>query len=143
MQNAYVLISPCKDEAEYLERNLKSIEAQTVKPAQWVIVDDGSSDDGMEIVARYQERMPFIKVIRRDSGARAVGGGVVRAFEDGLAAVDVDYDFLCKFDVDLDMPPLVQAEAIGFARRGNVVWIGTEKLPAPLVRLDPPSQPTR
>lgn len=105
MQNAYVLISPCKDEAEYLERNLKSIESQTVKPAQWVIVDDGSSDDGMAIVARYQDRMPFIKVIRRDSGARAVGGGVVRAFEEGLAAVDVDYDFLCKFDVDLDMPP--------------------------------------
>jgi hypothetical protein len=38
----------------------------------------------------------------------------------------------------LDMPPLVQAEAIGFARTGGTVWISTEKLPAPIVRFDPP-----
>lgn len=105
MQTAYVLISPCKDEAQYIERTLASIDRQTIKPAQWVIVDDGSVDDSMAIVARWRERMPFIKVVRRDSEARQVGAGVVRAFYDGLAAVDVPYDFLCKFDVDLDMPP--------------------------------------
>ena len=71
MQTAYVLVSPCKDEARYIERTLKSIERQTVKPVQWVIVDDGSTDDGMAIVERYRERMPFIKVIHRSSGARA------------------------------------------------------------------------
>lgn len=105
MQTAYVLVSPCKDEAQYIERTLRSIEAQTVKPVQWIIVDDGSTDEGMAIVARYQESMPFIRVVHRDPGARQVGGGVVRAFNDGLAAVDVDYDFICKFDVDLELPP--------------------------------------
>ena len=75
MQTAYVLVSPCKDEARYIEKTLKSIERQTIKPAQWVIVDDGSTDDGMAIVERYRERMPFIKVVHRDSGARAVGPG--------------------------------------------------------------------
>ena len=105
MQTSYVLISPCKDEAAYIERTLRSVENQTIRPAQWVIVDDGSVDDSMAIVARYQERMPFIKVVRRDTGARQVGGGVVRAFYEGLEAVDVDFDFLCKFDVDLELPP--------------------------------------
>lgn len=103
---AYVLISPCKDEGRYIEKTLKSVLAQTVKPAQWVIVDDGSTDDGMAIVARYRDEMPFIKVVTRPHGARRVGGGVIAAFNDGRAAVDVeDYDFLCKFDVDLDLPP--------------------------------------
>jgi hypothetical protein len=37
----------------------------------------------------------------------------------------------------LRMPPLVQAEAIAFEPDGRVIWIGTEKLPAPLVRLEP------
>ncbi|MCE3001164.1 MAG: hypothetical protein LW860_00495 [Xanthomonadaceae bacterium] len=37
----------------------------------------------------------------------------------------------------LRMPPLVQAEAIAFDRDGERIWIGTEKLPAPLVRFDP------
>ena len=104
-QKKYILISPCKDEGQYIERTLKSILNQTVKPVQWIIVDDGSTDDGMDIVARYQEDMPFIKVVQRPKGERRVGGGVIAAFNDGLAAVDVeDYEFLCKFDVDLELP---------------------------------------
>jgi len=102
----YVLISPCKDEGQYIEATLKSILNQTVKPVQWIIVDDGSTDNGMELVAKYQEQMPFIKVVTRPQGARRVGGGVIMAFNDGLAAVDApEYDFICKFDVDLDLPP--------------------------------------
>ena len=104
MQTAYVLVSPCKDEAKYIEKTLRSIARQTVKPVQWVIVDDGSRDDSMAIVAQYQSEMPFIKVVHRDTGARSVGPGVIQAFNAGLAAVDVPHDFLCKFDVDLELP---------------------------------------
>ena len=104
MQTAYVLVSPCKDEARYIEKTLRSVARQTVKPVQWVIVDDGSRDDSMAIVAQYQSEMPFIKVIHRDTGARAVGPGVIQAFNAGLAAVDVPHDFICKFDVDLELP---------------------------------------
>ena len=105
MKTAYVLVSPCKDEAGYIERTLGAIAQQTIKPVQWVIVDDGSTDGGMAIVERYRQRMPFIKVVHRSSGARAVGPGVIRAFNEGLQQVDADHDFLCKFDVDLDLPP--------------------------------------
>jgi poly-beta-1,6-N-acetyl-D-glucosamine synthase len=105
MQTAYVLVSPCKDEARYIERTLLSVLGQTIRPAQWIIVDDGSTDDGMAIVARYLDRLPMIKVVRRDGGARQVGPGVIRAFNEGLRHIDVDYDFICKFDVDLEMPP--------------------------------------
>jgi len=104
MQTAYVLVSPCKDEAKYIEKTLRAIARQTVKPVQWVIVDDGSRDDSMAIVAQYQTGMPFIKVVHRDTGARQVGPGVIQAFNAGLAAVDVPHDFICKFDVDLELP---------------------------------------
>jgi hypothetical protein len=105
MQNAYVLVSPCKDEAKYIEKTLRSVAQQTVKPVQWVIVNDGSRDDSMAIVAQYQSAMPFIKVVHRDTGDRQVGPGVIQAFNAGLAEVDVPYDFVCKFDVDLELPP--------------------------------------
>jgi poly-beta-1,6-N-acetyl-D-glucosamine synthase len=105
MQTAYVLVSPCKDEAKFIEKTLRSIARQTVRPVQWVIVDDGSRDDSMALVAQYQSAMPFIKVVHRDSGARAVGAGVIQAFNAGLAAVDAPHDFVCKFDVDLELPP--------------------------------------
>jgi glycosyltransferase involved in cell wall biosynthesis len=104
MKTAYVLVSPCKDEGRYIESTLRSIARQTVPPAQWIIVDDGSTDDGMAIVARWREAMPFIKVVTRGASARQVGPGVIRAFNAGLAAVDVDYDFVCKLDVDLELP---------------------------------------
>jgi hypothetical protein len=35
------------------------------------------------------------------------------------------------------MPPLVQAEAIAFDREGRDIFVGTEKLPAPLIRIAP------
>jgi hypothetical protein len=37
----------------------------------------------------------------------------------------------------LHMPPLVQAEAIAFDREGRDIFVGTEKLPAPLIRIAP------
>ena len=104
MKDRYVLVSPCKDEADYIEATLKSIEAQTIQPVQWVIVDDGSTDNSVELIKDYQKRMPFIKIVHRQSGERKVGAGVILAFNEGYAAIDVEYDFVCKFDVDLDLP---------------------------------------
>ena len=34
-----------------------------------------------------------------------LGSGVIAAFDDGLAAADIDYDFVAKMDVDLEFPP--------------------------------------
>lgn len=103
----YCLITPCRNEAKYIERTLETTTAQTVPPSRWVIVDDGSTDDTPQIIAHYAARHDYIKVItRKDRGRRAVGPGVIEAFYDGLASVDLDdYRYVCKFDGDLEMPP--------------------------------------
>jgi poly-beta-1,6-N-acetyl-D-glucosamine synthase len=107
MMNRYVLISPCRDEAEYLPVTIRCVASQTAPPARWVIVDDGSTDATPEILADAAARHPFIEVVRReDRGRRSVGPGVIDAFYAGLKRVDLDgYDFLCKLDVDLKFPP--------------------------------------
>lgn len=103
----YCLITPCRNEAQYIRTTLETTCAQTVPPALWVIVDDGSTDDTPQILAEYAARHPYIRVVtRRDRGKRAVGPGVIEAFYDGLSHVDLEsVDYVCKFDGDLEMPP--------------------------------------
>src|ERR1700724_829643 len=102
----YLLISPCRDEAQYLRRTLDSVAAQSVPPALWIVVDDGSTDDTPAILQEYARRLPYLRVVRRtDRGRRQVGPGVIEAFYAGLDTVHLeDFDYLCKLDMDLDLP---------------------------------------
>jgi glycosyltransferase involved in cell wall biosynthesis len=102
----YVLITPCRNEARFAHRCIRSVIAQTVRPKLWLIVDDGSSDTTAEIIENYAEDFPWIRLVRRpDRGRRSVGPGVIEAFYYGLDFVDLErFDYLCKFDLDLDIP---------------------------------------
>jgi poly-beta-1,6-N-acetyl-D-glucosamine synthase len=103
----YVLVSPCRNEANYMRRTLDSVAAQTLTPTRWVVVDDGSSDATPEILREYAAKLPYLTVVRRaDRGRRSVGPGVIEAFYAGLDAVDLDeFDYVCKLDLDLVLPP--------------------------------------
>src|SRR3954471_362976 len=102
----YLLISPCRDEAEHLRRTLDSVAAQSVPPALWIVVDDGSTDETPTILQEYADRLPCLRVVRRtDRGHRKVGPGVIEAFYAGLENLRLeDFDYLCKLDMDLDLP---------------------------------------
>lgn len=101
-----VVVSPCRDEEATLERTITCMRAQTCSPALWVIVDDGSTDRTPEILSKAKAEIPWLRVVRRaDRGRRELGSGVIEAFDEGLSAVDVDYDFVAKMDVDLEFSP--------------------------------------
>ncbi len=104
---AYVLISPCRNEADYMRATLDSVVAQTIRPGLWVIVDDGSTDATPEILAQYAAQHDWIRVVQKsDRGRRSVGTGVIEAFYAGLDTVDLAaFNYLCKLDLDLDLPP--------------------------------------
>ncbi|MDZ7842666.1 MAG: glycosyltransferase family A protein [Gammaproteobacteria bacterium] len=79
----YLLVTPCRDEQDYLPITIESVAKQSVLPARWVIVDDGSTDRTPAILKEASERYPFIQVVHRAHGReRAVGRGVVHAFND-------------------------------------------------------------
>jgi glycosyltransferase involved in cell wall biosynthesis len=89
-----------------MRRTLESVMAQSVAPALWVVVDDGSTDDTPAILESYRSRMSYLRVVRRaNRGSRSVGPGVIEAFYAGLETVALgDFDYLCKLDLDLDLP---------------------------------------
>ncbi|MEL6552446.1 MAG: glycosyltransferase family A protein [Cyanobacteria bacterium J06621_11] len=107
MSRRYVLISPCRDEVDYIQTTIDSVVNQSLLPTKWVIVDDGSTDGTQDIVAAAAAAYDFIEVVgRRDRGQRSVGPGVIEAFYAGYDAINPDeYDYICKLDVDLDLPP--------------------------------------
>ena len=106
MGRRYCLITPCRDEAEYARVTLDAVTRQTIPPALWVIVDDGSKDATPRIIEEYAARFPYIRLVRRaDRGQRVLGAGVIEAFYDGYNTINLDeFDYICKFDLDLDIP---------------------------------------
>lgn len=85
MDSRYCLISPVRGEARFVQRTLDSVAAQSVRPAFWIIVDDGSKDAPPQILAESDARFSFIRRIRRDdSSGRKLGGGVIDALYTGV-----------------------------------------------------------
>jgi len=107
MKRRYLLISPCRNEARYMRQSLDTVIGQSVRPAKWVIVDDGSTDDTAHILSEYARLHRWITVVtRKDRGRRSVGPGVIEAFYAGYDTINPDdYDYICKLDLDLRLPP--------------------------------------
>lgn len=103
----YVIISPCRNEAEFMHCTLDSVISQTIPPDLWVIVDDGSTDQTPQILAEYAEKHSFIKIVPcSNRGYRSVGPGVIEAFYAGYQTVQAeDFNYICKLDLDLIVPP--------------------------------------
>lgn len=99
----YVIITPARDEEAHLERTILSVVAQTMRPVQWVIVNDGSRDGTASVIDRYAALYPWITARHRSNrGYREAGGGVVDTFYDGYAQIESsEWDFLVKLDADL------------------------------------------
>ena len=98
-----IIITPVRDEEEYIKLTIESVLAQTLLPFKWVIVDDGSTDNTGKIIQSYLDMVPFLEYVRVDDrGYRKPGQGVVQAFYAGSKKIEhLDYDVIAKMDGDL------------------------------------------
>lgn len=97
----YVLITPARNEAEYIELALKSVVEQTVRPMKWVIVSDGSTDGTDEIVNKYAAVHDWIELVRTPERRERSFAGKVYAFNAGLERVkDLQYEAVGNVDGD-------------------------------------------
>lgn len=99
----YIIISPVKDEENYIEVTIKSVIGQTIRPYRWLIVDDGSVDSSADIIGRYVTKYEWINVFRTERGPnRDLGSAEILAFNIGYNMVkDLDFNFIVKLDCDL------------------------------------------
>jgi biofilm PGA synthesis N-glycosyltransferase PgaC len=102
----YVLITPARNEAEFIELTLKSVVAQTVQPLKWIIVSDGSTDGTDEIVSKYATEYRWIELLRMPERRERHFAGKVLAFNAGQARVrDLPYEVIGSLDGDISFEP--------------------------------------
>lgn len=98
----YALVTPARNEAEFIELTIRSVVSQTLRPAKWVIVSDGSTDSTDEIVSRYAAEHPWIELVRTQERRERHFAGKVGAFNAGYARLaDVAYDVIGNLDADI------------------------------------------
>ena len=94
-EKSYVLITPAKNEEKYIQKTLNSVVSQTVLPAKWLIVSDGSTDRTDKIVLDYCEKHDFIRLLRAD-------GHETRNFSSKIMAFRFGAEKLKHFEYDLN-----------------------------------------
>jgi poly-beta-1,6-N-acetyl-D-glucosamine synthase len=103
---SYAVVTPVRDEADDFARTAESMVAQTHRPLQWVVVDDGSTDGTRAIAEHFALRHHWIEVISGEADhERARGAPIVRAFQRGIDTLAQRPEVVVKLDGDLFLPP--------------------------------------
>jgi len=106
-QTRYVVITPARDEMQHIAETITSVVHQMVRPVEWVIVDDGSTDGTGEIIERFAAQHSWITALHRPNrGVRQNANGVMEAFYDGYQSLKTtEWDFIVKLDGDVSLNP--------------------------------------
>jgi glycosyltransferase involved in cell wall biosynthesis len=100
------LITPARDEEQFVGLTIESMIAQTLPPLRWVIVSDGSTDGTDEIVAQYQKRFSWIHLVRQPAQRDRSFAAKVDCFNAGLDVVrDLSFDAIGNLDADVSFGP--------------------------------------
>jgi glycosyltransferase involved in cell wall biosynthesis len=88
----FTIIIPLYNKAQYIEKAIRSVAAQSFKEFELIIVDDGSTDGGLDIVKRLAiDNLQLTIVEQPNSGvSTARNNGVKRAKYGYIAFLDAD-----------------------------------------------------
>lgn len=88
-----------------IERTIRSVVGQTARPLEWIIVDDGLTDETAAILDRFSSQFPWIRALhRRDRGFCDEYVGTIEAVMAGYRSLSAtNWDFLAFLDADIEL----------------------------------------
>ncbi len=96
------VIIPTKNRKVLLERCLKSLSNQTVKPDEIIVVNDGSNDNTKNWLEKMKNDISNLKIINRE-----ISGGVNVARHEGIKSSDSEW-VACLDDDDEFLPDAIE-----------------------------------
>ena len=109
-------IIPLYNGAAFIEQTLESALNQTLSADEIIVVDDGSTDDGPDIVRRMAQTHP-IRLIEKPNGGQSLARnhGVAQATGDLIAFLDHD-DLWYPNHLSILMEPFTRPRATARAK---------------------------
>jgi cellulose synthase/poly-beta-1,6-N-acetylglucosamine synthase-like glycosyltransferase len=98
----YILITAAHNEQDFIEKTILSVINQLHKPAEWIVVSDGSTDNTESIVRKYASENSYIKLLTNDRKEGRDFASKVYAINIGLKNIQTpDYDYIGILDADV------------------------------------------
>ncbi len=101
-----LLITPARNEARHIEKTIRSMVAQAVRPDKWIIVNDGSTDETGQIIDKYAATHGWIErldmPVHRDRSFAAKANSFNTACK---VAGWLSYDIVGNIDADIAFEP--------------------------------------
>lgn len=109
------VIVPSYNHAPFVERTLRSVFAQTVKPKKLIVIDDGSKDESLKIIKRVLPDCPFeFEFIFRENR------GLSKTLNQGLSLASGKFFAYISSD-DVWLPTFLESRAKILENRPNAV----------------------
>lgn len=114
MEPTVSVVIPCYNAQPYIDVAIESAFRQTHRPAEIIVVDDGSTDQSARIVESFISTVPMLRLIRQANAgpSRARNTAIQASTSDLVALLDAD---------DVWLPTKLAAQAAAMPCRSNLV----------------------
>jgi len=107
------IVTPSLNQGAFIERTIRSVLDQGYDELEYIIVDGGSTDDTIDVIRAYEDRIAFW-VSESDNGqAHAIMKGIARSTGTLVAYINSD---------DYYLPGAIRALAEPFAADASTSW---------------------
>src|SRR5690606_18938898 len=116
MNGLVSIITPTYNSAKYIAETIQSVQSQIYQNWEWIIIDDGSSDETESVVQQFLEndkRIQFHKFERNSGQAIARNTGIEKATGNFMTFLDAD---------DIWFPTFIE-KSIATIRKTNISFV--------------------
>jgi glycosyltransferase involved in cell wall biosynthesis len=102
MCRRYAIVTPVKNEEDFLPKTIESVLKQTIRPGKWIIVNDMSTDKTDEIIQQAVVRYEWITGIESGDSTNQRKAGGESIIDRGIHLLNLEeYNFLSRLDGDI------------------------------------------